>query len=89
MNYEVPKIWSGQTCVILAGGPSLKGQDLSALANTHPWPKVIAINDSWKLKPYASALYFSDAAWWQRRAVGGVERVGERHFKHGRDLAGV
>ena len=67
MNYEVPKIWSGQTCVILAGGPSLKGQDLSALANTHPWPKVIAINDSWKLKPYASALYFSDAAWWQRQ----------------------
>ena len=67
MNYTVPRIWEGQTCVILAGGPSLKKQDLSALTSTHPWPKVIAINDSWKLRPYANVLYFVDAAWWQRQ----------------------
>ena len=67
MNYAVPKIWQGQTCVILAGGPSLKDQDLSPLTALHPWPKVIAINDSWKLRPYANVLYFVDGAWWQRQ----------------------
>ena len=67
MNFTVPRIWEGQTCMILAGGPSLKGQDLSLLVDRHPWPKVIAINDSWKLRPYANVLYFTDAAWWQRQ----------------------
>jgi len=67
MKFEVPKLWAEQTCVILAGGPSLRSQDLSLLSNHHPWPKIIAINDSWKLRPYANVLYFCDAAWWRRQ----------------------
>src|SRR4051812_43958873 len=63
MIFSVPRSWEGQTCVILAGGPSLKNENLALLDAYHP--RVIAINDSWKLRPYASVLYFCDLEWWQ------------------------
>lgn len=62
MKYTVPEAWSGETCIILAGGPSLRDLDLSSPRRNGL--RYIAINDSWRLMPYADVLYFCDAQWW-------------------------
>lgn len=64
MRYIIPKSWTGETCIILAGGPSLKGTDVPALRGK---ARVIAINDSWQLAPWADVCYFGDAPWWQQQ----------------------
>jgi hypothetical protein len=48
--------------VILAGGPSLPLDIATKLPGK---ARVIAINDSWRLCPFADVLYFGDAAWWR------------------------
>ena len=58
--WSVPPAWKGETCVILAGGPSLNDVDLSPLWRT----RVIAINDSWRQYPLADVFYFCDPQWW-------------------------
>jgi hypothetical protein len=65
MIYTVPKSWQGETCVILAGGPSLR--DFSRFPSwiTDSKCRVIAINDSWRLWPYSDVCYFCDPQWWQ------------------------
>lgn len=65
MLYSIPKAWTGETCVILAGGPSLRTQDISPIYKAKPPLRIIAINDSWRLAPKASVLYFCDWSWWQ------------------------
>lgn len=51
MTGDVPKLWPDSTVAILAGGPSLRAQNLGALhaADTHV--KTITANDSWRLLP--------------------------------------
>lgn len=65
MRYEVKREWEGETCVILAGGPSLRTQDLTVAWNHPSLPRVITINDSWRLNIYAHVNYFCDLRWWQ------------------------
>jgi len=65
MLYSVPKSWEGETCVIIAGGPSLRTQDLSPLY-THRC-KIITINDSWRIRLNADVLYFCDTKWWENQ----------------------
>lgn len=62
MKWSVPRSWSGETAVILAGGPSLRGFDIRQLGLHHP--RVICINDSWRMAPWADSLYFTDREWW-------------------------
>lgn len=62
MIWSVPRSWEGETCVILAGGPSLLGFDITSIPRNRA--RVIAINDSWRLCPWADALYFCDEPWW-------------------------
>ena len=73
MIWQVPKTWQGETAVILAGGPSLKGFDTSALrlrqscgcvAHGRTIPRIICINDSWRLAPRADVFYHCDTQWW-------------------------
>lgn len=59
--WSVPKQWGGETCAILAGGPSLRAFDSSVLQNA---VHVITINDSWRLAPWADVHYFCDRKWW-------------------------
>lgn len=54
--------WRGKTCVIVASGPSAKDADLSVCRGR---AKVIAINTSWQLCPWADVLYACDCKWWQ------------------------
>ena len=61
--WVVPPQWCGQTAFLLAGGPSLKGFNASVLRGRG---RVIAINNSWELAPWADVLYFCDRSWWRR-----------------------
>ena len=75
MIYTVPKDWKGQTCVILAGGPSLRKMDLLSVFVAKPKVRVITINDSWRLAPRADALFFTDAQWWHYQTAKNLRTV--------------
>jgi len=53
--------WRGQTCVIIASGPSAKDVPIELAKGR---AKVIAINSSWQLAPWADVLYGCDFRWW-------------------------
>ncbi len=60
MIWTVPKMWDGETCFILAGGPSLTGFDASVLGSR----RVLTINDSWRIAPERSINYYCDGLFW-------------------------
>lgn len=53
--------WSGQTCVIVASGPSAATAEIEQARGR---ARVIAVNQSWRLAPWADALYGCDFNWW-------------------------
>ena len=57
----IPK-WKNETVVILACGPSLSLNDVNYVRGK---ARVIAINDSYTLAPWADILFASDARWWR------------------------
>lgn len=59
--YAVPRLWPGETLVCLGGGPSLNQEQVDCLRGR---AKVIAINDAYRLAPWAHALYACDWRWW-------------------------
>lgn len=67
-------IWQGETCFIVAGGPSLAGFDFSRLDGR----KVIVINSSVFAYPAAPVLYFGDSRWW----VWNCKKVKETYSGH-------
>ena len=59
---SVPLLCPGGTVAIFASGPSLTVEDVEYCRD-----KVdasIAVNDSYKLAPWATALYAADESWW-------------------------
>lgn len=58
----VPNLWPGDTVVCLGGGPSLTPQDVDAVRGR---ARVIAINDAYRLAPWADVLYACDGKWWK------------------------
>lgn len=59
---SVPKLWPGETFVVLGCGPSLSADDVHYV---HGKARVIAINASYELAPWANVLYCHDAKYWQ------------------------
>ncbi len=57
----VPALWPGETVVCLGGGPSLTQADVDACRGR---ARVIAVNDAYRMAPWADVLYGCDAAWW-------------------------
>jgi hypothetical protein len=57
----VPKLWPGETFVLIGGGPSLTPADVDAVRGL---ARVIAINDAYRLAPWADVLYACDQKWW-------------------------
>lgn len=57
----VPVLCPGGTVVCLGGGPSLTRDDVEACRGK---ATVIAINDAYKLAPWADVLYGADSKWW-------------------------
>lgn len=58
-----PRLWPGETFVVLGCGPSLTLDDVDHARN---WDgtRIIAINDSWQMT-FADVLYAADAEWWK------------------------
>lgn len=58
---SVPKLWPGETVVLLGSGPSLTTEDVESVR----WrARVVAINSSYKVAPFADCLYACDQRWW-------------------------
>lgn len=55
-------MWEGQTCVILASGPSMS-KEIAELVRFSLF-RTIAINTTFRLAPWADMLYAADAKWW-------------------------
>ncbi len=80
--WRVPQLWRGETLAILASGPSLT-QDQATLCRGRV--RVVAINDSYLLAPWADMHYFCDAKWygWHRTCQAKSQAL----FGHERALA--
>lgn len=61
MAVTVPRLFPDQTIVCLASGPSLTANDVDACRGKAP---VVAVNDTYRLAPWADVLYACDAKWW-------------------------
>lgn len=55
--------WSGQIVAVVASGPSAAHAGVDQLRGV---ARVIAVNSSWRLVPWADALYATDRAWWKQ-----------------------
>lgn len=53
--------WRGECVAIVGAGPSAKKVDVGALRDRI---HVIAVNESYRLAPWAEAVYSCDLAWW-------------------------
>lgn len=56
----------GRPVLILGGGPSLTARQVAFCYRRRRVPRCIAINDSFRLAPWADALYACDLGWWAR-----------------------
>lgn len=62
--WEAPPIWSGQTVVCVASGPSLNEEEIQYCYESGY--KMIAVNDAYKMAPFADILYACDWWWWNQ-----------------------
>ncbi len=60
--WPVPRLWDGATIVCLGGGPSLTQEQVDYCRGR---ARIIAINDSYRLAPWADLLYFCDRRWFE------------------------
>jgi hypothetical protein len=58
---RVARRWPSSTIVCAASGPSLTEADLAYVRGKAP---LIAVNDVYRLAPWADALVAADASWW-------------------------
>ncbi|MCX7140536.1 MAG: hypothetical protein NT123_05415 [Proteobacteria bacterium] len=63
---EIAPEWSGGTAVLLGGGPGLTVEQVENVRGAHEAGvvRVIAINDAYRLAPWADVCYFADSEWW-------------------------
>jgi len=59
---SVPKLWPGETFVLLGSGPSLTPEDVALVRGR---ARVIAINSGYQIAPFADVLYACDVKWWK------------------------
>lgn len=54
-------LWRGETVTIIGGGPSLVQEQVDMVRGK---TRVIAVNDAYRLVPWADILYGCDSRWW-------------------------
>jgi hypothetical protein len=61
-RWSVPRLWSGATVAVLASGAGMTkhAADMIAIAGI----PAIAINETWRMAPWAQMLYAADIEWW-------------------------
>ncbi len=62
-DWTITRLWEGQTCAVLASGESMT-PDVVELIRVHPEVRVIVVNNTYELAPWADLLYAADALWW-------------------------
>lgn len=72
----IHRLWPGSTVVCLATGPSLTQADVDFCYGR---ARVIAINDAYKLAPWADALYACDSRWWHWHKKGVATFAGQKY----------
>lgn len=70
--------WRGETVVIAASGPSQRKEDLDYVRGK---ARVMVINNTWTLAPWADCLYACDCAWWITEDTPGKEGYGQRAMR--------
>jgi predicted peroxiredoxin len=63
--WTIPRMWAGQSCAILASGPSMSQEVADTVRYTRL--RTICINTTFKLAPWADMLYAADADWWKHK----------------------
>ncbi len=63
--------------IICASGPSMAQVDLGLLRRHRSW-RVIVVNNTWELLPWADVLYAGDLQWWDRYGKAARSFAGER-----------
>jgi hypothetical protein len=58
--WTVTPEWKGETAFVVAGGPSVREQNVAQLEGRN----VIAVNSSYEIAPFAQFLVFGDKRWW-------------------------
>lgn len=82
--------WSDKPCVILASGPGLTQEQVE-----HVGPRgdcyVIAVNNTWRLAPWADVLYAGDFLWWKTHCTSteGSRAKRDCHFERWTQDAGA
>lgn len=61
MSYRVPRMWPGETVAVLATGPSMS----QVVADKVRGLRCVAVNDAFRLAPWADMLYAADRRWWE------------------------
>ena len=64
---EVAREWIGATAVLIGGGPSLTREQVAQVELVREQRRalrVIAVNDAYRLAPFADICYFADSEWW-------------------------
>lgn len=73
--------WSDKPVVIVASGKSAQYENISDARQTH---RVIVVNNSWQLAPWADAIYAHDFSWWKNNAglpdFSGIKFCGNTHY---------
>ncbi|WP_051389638.1 hypothetical protein [Bradyrhizobium sp. Ec3.3] len=59
--YRCKPEWLGATAYVIAGGPSVRHQNLAMLKDRH----VIVVNSSYEAYPDADICFFADHRWWE------------------------
>lgn len=72
------KRWAGRRCIVAASGPSLTEE---VAARCRGGERVIAVNDAYRLLPFAAILYACDARWYDVHE-GCPDFAGERWSSH-------
>jgi len=60
---QVALEWREAIAVLIGGGPSLTPQQVE-LVSARRALRVIAVNDAYRLAPFADICYFADSEWW-------------------------
>jgi hypothetical protein len=79
LHQRISRRWPDELVVVAATGPSLT-QEQADLCRGH---RVVAVNDAYKLFPFADVLYACDGVWWKHHK-GCPEFAGEKWSSHGK-----
>lgn len=60
-RWKIEREWEGETCAVLASGPSMTQETANLVRGRC---RVIAVNTTYKLAPWADILYAADREWW-------------------------